>query len=78
MSGLHPKRPFPEAAREQVNNPQLRANLRKVTNTIREKRLKAVGELPHWEELRVLGAATKDASLANLGDRLLELSLIHI
>ncbi|WP_240741765.1 lactate utilization protein B [Deinococcus sp. KSM4-11] len=73
MSGLHPSRPFPEAAREAVGNPQLRANLRKVTNTIREKRLRAVEELPHWEELRQLGAATKDASLANLSDRLLEL-----
>ncbi|WP_309570329.1 lactate utilization protein B [Deinococcus sp.] len=73
MSGLHPAKPFPEAAKSEVNNPQLRANLRKVTNTIREKRLRALGELPHWEELRVLAAATKDASLANLGDRLLEL-----
>ncbi|MGI8746952.1 MAG: lactate utilization protein B, partial [Deinococcus sp.] len=41
--------------------------------TIREKRLRAVGELPHWEELRVLGEATKDATLANLSDRLLQL-----
>ncbi|GGS28928.1 iron-sulfur cluster-binding protein [Deinococcus knuensis] len=73
VSGLHPKQPFPQAAKAEVNNPQLRANLRKVTTTIREKRLKAVGELPHWEELRVLGAATKDEALANLSDRLLEL-----
>ncbi|MBB5375749.1 L-lactate dehydrogenase complex protein LldF [Deinococcus metalli] len=73
MSGLHPPRPFPQAARDAVNSPQLRANLRKVTTTIRDKRLRAVGELPHWEELRRLGAATKDASLANLSDRLLEL-----
>jgi len=73
VSGLHPAQPFPQAAKAEVNNPQPRANLRKVTTTIREKRLKAVGELPHWEELRVLGAATKDASLAHLSDRLLEL-----
>ena len=73
MSGLHPPLPFPEAAKEKVNQPQLRANLRNVTQTIREKRLRAVGELPHWEELRVLGAATKDAALANLSERLLQL-----
>ncbi len=73
MSGLHPPKPFPEAARDKVNQPQLRANLRKATHTIREKRLRAVGELPHWEALRVLGEATKDATLANLSDRLLAL-----
>ncbi|WP_291425179.1 lactate utilization protein B [Deinococcus sp.] len=73
MSGLHPAQPFPEAAREQVNQPQLRANLRKVTHTIREKRLRATQELPHWEELRQLGEATKDASLADLSNRLLTL-----
>ncbi|GGO37367.1 lactate utilization protein B [Deinococcus humi] len=73
MSGLHPPKPFPEAARDKVSQPQLRANLRKVTHTIREKRLRAVGEVPHWEELRVLGEATKDATLANLSDRLLQL-----
>lgn len=73
MSGLKPPRPFPVAAREQVNKPQLRANLRKVTHVIREKRQRAVSELPHWEELRLLGEATKNASLANLSERLLTL-----
>ncbi|WP_278913831.1 lactate utilization protein B [Deinococcus wulumuqiensis] len=71
--GLHPAQPFPQAAREQVLKAQLRANLRKVTHTIRDKRANVVAELPHWEQLRDLGAATKDASLANLSDRLLEL-----
>lgn len=71
--GLHPAQPFPAAAREQVVKAQLRANLRKVTTTIRAKRAKVVEELPHWEQLRTLGAATKDASLVNLSDRLLQL-----
>ena len=72
-SGLRPAQPFPAAARAEVQRPQLRANLRKVTHTIRDKRARAVAELPHWEELRALGAATKDASLAGLSERLLEL-----
>ncbi|WP_414656594.1 lactate utilization protein B [Deinococcus sp. VB343] len=71
--GLHPAQPFPKAAREQVLKAQLRANLRKVTHTIRDKRANVVAELPHWEGLRDLGAATKDASLAQLSDRLLQL-----
>jgi Uncharacterized conserved protein containing a ferredoxin-like domain len=71
--GLHPAQPFPKAAREQVLKAQLRANLRKVTYTIRDKRANVVAELPHWEGLRDLGAATKNASLAQLSDRLLEL-----
>ncbi|ADY27374.1 Lactate utilization protein B/C (plasmid) [Deinococcus proteolyticus MRP] len=73
MSGLHPKAPFPKAAEASVNQPQLRANLRKVTHTIRAKRAAVVAELPYWEQLRQLGAATKDDSLVNLSDRLLEL-----
>jgi len=71
--GLHPAQPFPAAAHEQVVKAQLRANLRKVTTTIRAKRANVVEELPHWEQLRTLGAATKDASLVNLSDRLLQL-----
>ncbi|SEI59121.1 L-lactate dehydrogenase complex protein LldF [Deinococcus reticulitermitis] len=73
QGGLHPAQPFPEAAREQVVKAQLRANLRQVTTTIRAKRASAVDELPHWEALRTLGAATKDASLAKLSERLLQL-----
>lgn len=61
--GLHPAQPFPKAAREQVLKAQLRANLRKVTYTIRDKRANVVAELPHWEGLRDLGAATKNATM---------------
>ncbi len=73
MSGLHPQLPFPEAAKSELLSAQLRSNLRKVTHTIREKRLSAVAELPYWEELRVLGEATKNEALAHLSDHLLEL-----
>ncbi|WP_394649114.1 lactate utilization protein B [uncultured Deinococcus sp.] len=71
--GLHPAEPFPVAAHEQVGRAQMRANLRNVTGAIRAKRANVVGEMPHWEQLRDLGAALKDDTLADLPDRLLQL-----
>ncbi|WP_309080616.1 LutB/LldF family L-lactate oxidation iron-sulfur protein [Zhihengliuella sp.] len=63
---LHAELPFPKAARAELTNPQLRANLRHATHTIRDKRLRVVGELPDWEDLRQAGADTKNAAMANL------------
>ena len=57
---------FPEAARVELAKPQLRANLRNATDTIRTKRAKVVGELPDWEALRAAGSAIKADVLANL------------
>ena len=57
---------FPAAARETLQNAQLRRNLGKATTTIREKRLRAVGELPDWEALRDAGAAIKARAMATL------------
>ncbi|RYG24888.1 lactate utilization protein [bacterium] len=51
----------------------MRRNLRHATTTIREKRLRAVAELPDWEALRIAGAAIKDEALSNLGPLLLQL-----
>ena len=51
---------FPEAARTALADSQLRANLAHATSTIRAKRLQVVGEVDHWEELRLAGAAIKD------------------
>jgi L-lactate dehydrogenase complex protein LldF len=59
-------RPFPEAAREALADPVLRANLRAATGTIRAKRAGAVAELEDWEELREAGRAIKADVLANL------------
>jgi L-lactate dehydrogenase complex protein LldF len=64
-------RPFPDAARSELRNAQLRANLRHATDTIRAKRGRVVEELPDWEELRAAAAAVKDDVLAHL-DRYLE------
>jgi L-lactate dehydrogenase complex protein LldF len=61
---------FPAAARETLQNAQLRRNLGKATSTIRAKRLRAVGELPDWEALRDAGAAIKARAMATLPEQL--------
>jgi L-lactate dehydrogenase complex protein LldF len=64
--------PFPTAARRELGNAQLRANLRRATHTIRDKRLRVVSEVDDWEELRVAGAAIKDDVLARLPELLVQ------
>jgi L-lactate dehydrogenase complex protein LldF len=61
---------FPDAARTALADPQLRANLRNATHTIRAKRAGVVGELDDWEQLRAAGQAIKDDVLGNLGEYL--------
>ena len=61
---------FPAAARESLADAQLRRNVGKATTTIREKRLRAVGELPDWEALRDAGAAIKARAMATLPEQL--------
>ena len=63
---------FPEAARIELANTQLRSNLRHATETIRAKRARVVAELPDWEELRDAGKAIKEDVLANLDRYLVE------
>jgi L-lactate dehydrogenase complex protein LldF len=63
---------FPKAAHTALADEQLRANLRSATQTIREKRARAVGELPDWEELREAGRAIKANVLARLDEHLLQ------
>ena len=61
---------FPEAARAELANAQLRANLRNATDTIRAKRGRVVDELPDWEELRDAGRAIKTDVLSRLDEYL--------
>jgi L-lactate dehydrogenase complex protein LldF len=61
---------FPEAARVELENEQLRANLRLATDTIRVKRGRVVDEVPDWEELREAGRAIKAEVLERLDEYL--------
>ena len=63
---------FPEAARAELANAQLRTNLRTATDTIRAKRAQVIEELPDWEELRGAAKAIKTDVLARLDDYLLQ------
>jgi len=63
---------FPDAARHELGNTQLRETLRSATETIRSKRAQTVAELPDWEQLRDAGAAIKADVLAHLGDYLIQ------
>ena len=65
--------PFPTLAKTALADAQLRANLAHATTTIRNKRLKVVGELDDWEKLRSAGAAIKDYSLDHLDELCVEL-----
>ncbi|MFI6323334.1 lactate utilization protein B [Nonomuraea sp. NPDC050556] len=64
---------FPQNAAVAVQDSQLRYNLRKATHTIRGKRLKAVAELPDWQELRAAGKTIKDHTLRHLDRYLLQM-----
>ena len=63
---------FPEAARVELANVQLRTNLLNATDTIRAKRASVVAEVPDWEELREAGRAIKADVLARLDEYLLK------
>jgi L-lactate dehydrogenase complex protein LldF len=63
---------FPEAARRELRNTQLRRNLAVATSTIRERRAQAVGERPDWEALRAAGEAIKRRVLRHLDTYLLQ------
>ncbi|HEY3017031.1 MAG TPA: (4Fe-4S)-binding protein, partial [Nocardioides sp.] len=74
MSGTFVGMPaFPEAARAALGDSQLRRNLAHATATIRDKRARVVAEVPDWEELRLTGAAIKDAVLHDLDRHLVSL-----
>jgi L-lactate dehydrogenase complex protein LldF len=64
---------FPSAARHELQNAQLRRNLRKATTTIRAKRARVVAEVSDWEALRDAGAELKQRALAHLDEHLEQL-----
>ncbi|MFJ7243441.1 LutB/LldF family L-lactate oxidation iron-sulfur protein [Kitasatospora sp. NPDC098652] len=64
---------FPDAARSALKDTQLRANLRRATGTIRDKRRTVAAELDDWEELRTAAAAIKTRTSRHLDRYLLQL-----
>ncbi|MEV6055121.1 LutB/LldF family L-lactate oxidation iron-sulfur protein [Streptomyces sp. NPDC052107] len=62
---------FPDAARSALKNTRLRANLKRATTTIRDKRLAVASELDDWEALRESAAAIKKSTARHL-DQYLE------
>jgi len=66
------KHGFPAAAREALQDAQLRRNLAVATGTIRRKRAEVVSERPDWEELREAGRALKERVLLHLDEYLLQ------
>jgi L-lactate dehydrogenase complex protein LldF len=55
-----------------MTNEQLRRNVRKATDVIRNKRANVVAEMPDWEQLRETAHAIKDHTLRHLSDYLVQ------
>ncbi|PND54818.1 (4Fe-4S)-binding protein [Mycobacterium sp. ENV421] len=70
IGNLRGSQPFPEAARRELANTQMRRNVGHATRTIRTKRLGAVAECPDWEQLRAAGSALKQDVMARLPELL--------
>lgn len=70
QGNLHAQVAFPKAAKEELKNDQMRANIRHATHTIRGKRASVVGEVPDWQQLRDAGSAIKERVMANLPELL--------
>ena len=64
---------FPQAARHELGNTQLRANLAHATSVIRAKRAEVVNEVPDWEALRDAGSAIKADVMVRLPELLEQL-----
>ncbi|WP_432066249.1 lactate utilization protein B [Streptomyces sp. C10-9-1] len=65
--------PFPDAARTALADSRLRANLRRATTTIRDKRLAVTAELDDWEQLREAAEGIKRRTLRHLAHHLTRL-----
>ncbi len=63
---------FAVAAKSLLGNDQLRQNVRKATEVIRNKRAGVVGEMPDWQQLRDTGHAIKDHTLRHLDHYLIQ------
>lgn len=57
---------FPIAAREMLEDTQLRKNVRHATEVIQAKRARVVNEMPDWQQLRESGRQIREHAMANL------------
>jgi L-lactate dehydrogenase complex protein LldF len=57
---------FPIAAREMLEDTQLRKNVRHATEVIQAKRARVVSEMPDWQQLRESGRQIREHAMANL------------
>ncbi|HEY6990578.1 MAG TPA: lactate utilization protein B, partial [Bryobacteraceae bacterium] len=57
---------FPDAAKKLVSNAQVRQNVRRATDIIRNKRARVVDEVDDWEQLRQAGHEIKEHVLRHL------------
>jgi L-lactate dehydrogenase complex protein LldF len=67
-----PDRAFPTAAKELLQNTQLRRNVRHATDVIMRKRAHVVNEMSDWEALRESGSAIKRHTLRYLDTYLVQ------
>jgi len=67
-----PDREFPEAAKDLLQDAQLRRNVRHATDVINRKRGVVVGEMHDWEQLREAGSAIRQHALRYLDTYLLQ------
>jgi L-lactate dehydrogenase complex protein LldF len=67
-----PDREFPAAAKELLQDAQLRGNVRHATDVITAKRAHVVGEMADWQELRESGSAIRQHALSYLDTYLLQ------
>ncbi len=67
-----PKGDFPAAARELLQDSQIRKNVRHATGVITAKRAKVVDEMPDWQALRDSGSAIRRHALDHLDQYLLQ------
>jgi L-lactate dehydrogenase complex protein LldF len=74
LVSLDPKTapPFPEAAKTDLRDTQLRRNVARATDTIQRKRAALVEEKKDWQALRDAGAAIRREALADLDRYLLQ------
>jgi L-lactate dehydrogenase complex protein LldF len=67
-----PDRSFPDAAKDLLQDAQLRKNVRNATDVITNKRAKVVGEIEDWSDLREAGSAIRQHVLQYLDQYLLQ------